>query len=132
MTDQNMILLNTKWPTGTGKLENWPKLENAMDFSLAIRMCTRKAVLQALTRWDERVYKLHDVFNEENRCLEYEYDFGTSWNHAYNSKDKKKTSAKTENFHRVLTEEGRIGWKIAKTKPRTESSNQVSKERSLT
>lgn len=26
------------------------KLENAVDFSLAIRMCTRKAVLQALTR----------------------------------------------------------------------------------
>ena len=51
---------------------------------------------------------------------------------SYNSKDKKKTSAKTENFHRVLTEVGRIGWKIAKTKPRTESSNQVSKERSLT
>lgn len=51
---------------------------------------------------------------------------------SYNSKDKKKTPAKTENFHRVLTEEGRIGWKIAKTKPRTESSNQVSKERSLT
>ena len=30
---------------------------------------------------DERVYKLSDVFNEENRFLEYEYDFGASWSH---------------------------------------------------
>lgn len=93
-----MILLNTKWPTGTEKLENWPKLENAMDFSLAIRMCTRKAVLQALTSWDERVYKLHDVFNEENRCLEYEYDFGASWNHVIQFEGQEEDISKNGEF----------------------------------
>lgn len=30
---------------------------------------------------DERVYRLCDVFNESNRFLEYEYDFGASWTH---------------------------------------------------
>lgn len=30
---------------------------------------------------DERVYKLSDVFSEENPFLEYEYDFGASWEH---------------------------------------------------
>lgn len=30
---------------------------------------------------DERVYKLSDVFSEENPFLEYEYDFGACWEH---------------------------------------------------
>ena len=30
---------------------------------------------------DERVYKLYNVFSEEKRVLEYEYDFGASWSH---------------------------------------------------
>ena len=30
---------------------------------------------------DERVYKLSDIFSEENPFLEYEYDFGASWEH---------------------------------------------------
>jgi len=30
---------------------------------------------------DERIYKLYDVFNEKNRFLDYEYDFGACWEH---------------------------------------------------
>lgn len=30
---------------------------------------------------DERIYKLSDVFSEENPFLEYEYDFGACWEH---------------------------------------------------
>lgn len=30
---------------------------------------------------DERLYKLSDVFSEENPFLEYEYDFGACWEH---------------------------------------------------
>ena len=30
---------------------------------------------------EERLYKLSDVFSEENPLLEYEYDFGACWEH---------------------------------------------------
>ena len=53
-----------------------------MDFSLAICMCMhqRGCFTSPHQVRDERVYELCDDFNEENRYLEYEYDFGASWN----------------------------------------------------
>ena len=44
------------------------------------------------------VYKLHDVFNEENRCLEYEYDFGASWNHVIQFEGQEEDTSKNGEF----------------------------------
>lgn len=46
----------------------------------------------------ELVYKLYDVFNEENRYLEYEYDFGASWNHVIEFEGEEKDASKNGEF----------------------------------
>ena len=41
---------------------------------------------------------MHDVFNEENRCLEYEYDFGASWNHVIQFEGQEEDISKNGEF----------------------------------